>query len=114
VHGSSSLLEVHELLALLHHHAGGDVVGAESIVELSKRHMVICVTSGGVVGPPRAGVTPQLLRDEEDLLHFDAAQEPKLRLYDPKPVVGLKRRSYLSEERRMRSREVTVGGRSWS
>jgi hypothetical protein len=30
MHGPSSLLEVHELLALLPHHACGDVVGAES------------------------------------------------------------------------------------
>jgi hypothetical protein len=42
------------------------------------------------------------------------SEEPKLRLYHPKPVFGLKRLSCLSEERRVRSREVTVGGRSWS
>jgi hypothetical protein len=41
MHGSSSLLEVHELLALLHHHAGGDVVGVKSIAELCPRHLVI-------------------------------------------------------------------------
>jgi hypothetical protein len=35
VHEPSSLLEVHELLALLPHHACGDVVGAEGITELS-------------------------------------------------------------------------------
>jgi hypothetical protein len=113
VHGSSSLLEVHELLALLPHHAGGDVVGMESIAELRPRHLVIRGASGGVVGPPRASVTPQLLRGEEGLLHFGAAQEPELRLHHSKPVVGLKRLSYLGEERRMRSREVAVGGRSW-
>jgi hypothetical protein len=114
VHGPSSLLEIHELLALLPHHTYGDVVGAESIVELSPRHLVIHGASGGVVGPPRASVTLQLLRDEEGLLHFGAAQEPKLRLHHPKPVVGLKRVFYLGEERRMRNREVTVGGQSWS
>jgi hypothetical protein len=70
--------------------------------------------SGGVVGPPHASVTPQLLRGEEGLLHFGAAQEPKLGLHHPKPVVGLKRLSCLSEERWMRSREVVVGGQSWS
>jgi hypothetical protein len=114
VHGSSSLLEVHELQTLLPHHAGGDVVGAESIVELSPRHLVIRGASGGVVGPPRAGVTPQLLRGEEGLLHLSAAQEPKLGLHDPKLVVGLKSLFCLGEEWRMRSREVVVGGQSWS
>jgi hypothetical protein len=57
MHGPSSLLEVHELLALLPHHACGDVVGAEGITELNPRHMVIHGASGGVVGPPHAGVT---------------------------------------------------------
>jgi hypothetical protein len=114
LHGSSSLLEVHELLALLPHHAGGDVVGAEGITELSPRHMVIHGASGGVVGPSRAGVTLQLLCGKGGLLHFGAAQEPKHGLHDLKLVVSLKRLSCLSEERRMRSREVTVGGRSWS
>jgi hypothetical protein len=114
VHGSSSLLEVHELLALLPHHACGDVVGVESIVELSPRHLVIRGASGGVVGSSRAGVTPQLLHSEEGLLHFGAAQEPKLGLHHLKPVVSLKRLSCLGEERRMHNREVAVGGRSWS
>jgi hypothetical protein len=58
MHKPSSLLEVHELLALLSHHACGDVVGTESITKLSPWHMVILGTSGNVVGPPRAGVTP--------------------------------------------------------
>jgi hypothetical protein len=112
VHGSSSLLEVHELLMLLLHHVGRDVVGTKSITELRPRHMVIRGASGGVVGSPRAGVTPQLLRGEEGLLHLGVAQEPKLGLHHPKPVVGLKRLSCLGEERRMRSCEVAVGGRS--
>jgi hypothetical protein len=93
MHGSSSLLEVHELLALLPHHAGGDVVGAEGITELNPWHMVIRGASGGVVGPPCAGITPQLLRGEEGLLHLGAAQEPELGLHHPKLVVGLKRLS---------------------
>jgi hypothetical protein len=112
VHGLFSFLEVHELLSLLPHHACGDVVGAEGTVELDPQHMIIRRASGGVVGPPRAGVTPQLLRGEEGFLHFGAAQESKLGLYHLKPVVGLKRLSCLGEERRMRSREVAVGG--WS
>jgi hypothetical protein len=114
MHGPSSLLEVHELLALLPHHAYGDLVGAEGIVELSPRHLEVCGMSGGVVGPPHPGVTPQLLCSEEGLLHLGAAQEPELGHHHPKPVVGLKRLSCLSEERRVRSHEVVVGGRSWS
>jgi hypothetical protein len=114
VHEPSSLLEVHELLALLPHHACGDVVGVEGITELSSRHLVIRGVSGSVVGPPHARVTTQLLSGEEGLLHFGATQEPKLGLHHPKPMVGLKRLSYLGEERRVRSREVAVRGRSWS
>jgi hypothetical protein len=114
MHGSSSLLEVHELLVLLPHHACGNVVGAESIAELNPRQLVIRRASGGVVGSPRADVTPQLLRSEEGLLHLGATQEPKLGLHHPKPVVGLKRLSCLGEERRVRSREVAICGQSWS
>jgi hypothetical protein len=58
MHGPSSLLEVHELLALLPHHAYGDVVGTENIMELSPQHLVIRGVSGGVVGPPRISVAP--------------------------------------------------------
>jgi hypothetical protein len=47
-------------------------------------------------------------------LHLGAAQEPELGLHHPKPVVGLKRLSCLGEERRVCSREVAVGGQSWS
>jgi hypothetical protein len=112
MHEPSSLLEIHELLALLPHHAFGDVVGTESIAELSPRHLVIRGASGGVVGPPRAGITPQLLSGEVGLLYLDAVREPKLGLHHPKPVVGLKRLSCLGEEQRVRSHEVTVGGRS--
>jgi hypothetical protein len=114
MHGHSSLLEVHELLALLLHHSCGDVVGVEGIAELSPRHLVIRGVSGGVVGPPRASITPQLLHDEEGLLHLGVAQEPELGLHHRKPVVGLKRLSCLGEERRVRSREVAVSGQSWS
>jgi hypothetical protein len=99
---------------LLSHHACRDIVGVEGISELSPRHLVIRRASGSVVGPPRASVTPQLLCGEEGLLHFGAAQEPELGLHDPKPMVGLKRLSCLDKERQMRSREVAVGGRSWT
>jgi hypothetical protein len=112
VHGPSSLLEAHELLALLPHHACRDVVGAEGIAELSQWHMVIRGASGGVVGTPCAGITPQLLHGEEGLLDLGAAQESELGLHHLKPVVGIKRLSCLGDERRVRSREVTVGGRS--
>jgi hypothetical protein len=114
MHGSSSLLKVHELLALLPYHTCGDVVGAESIVKLSPRHLVIRGASDGVVGPPHTGVTPQLLCGEEGLLHLGSAQEPELGLHHSKPVVGLQRLSCLGEERRVRSRKVAVGGQSWS
>jgi hypothetical protein len=114
MHGPSALFDVHELLSLLPHHTCGDVVGAKSITDLSPRHLLIRGASAGVVGPPRASVTPQLLRGEEGILHFGAAQEPKLGLHHPEPVVSLKRLSCLGEERRMHSREVAVGGRSWS
>jgi hypothetical protein len=108
------LLEVHELLALLPHHTCGDVVGAESIAELSPWHLVIRGMSGRVVGPPRAGVTPQLLGGKEGLLHLGVAQEPELGLHHPKPVVRLKRLSCLGEERWVRSRKIAIGGQSWS
>jgi hypothetical protein len=83
-------------------------------MELSPRHLVIRGATGGVVGPPRAGITPQLLCSEEGLLHLGAVQEPELGLHHPKPVVGLKRLSCLGEEWWVHSREVAVGGQSWS
>jgi hypothetical protein len=51
---------------------------------------------------------------EECLLHLGAAQEPELGLHHLKPVVHLKRLSCFGEERRVHSREVDVGGQSWS
>jgi hypothetical protein len=88
-------------------------VGAESTAELHPRYLIVRGVSGGVVGPPHTGVTTQLLRDKEGLLHLGAAQEPKLGLHHPKPVIGLKRFSCLSEEQRVSDCEVTVGGRSY-
>jgi hypothetical protein len=78
VHGPSSLLEIHELLTILPHHAGRDVVGTESIAELCPLYLIVHGASGGVVGPPCAGVTTQLLCGEEGLLLFGVAQEPEL------------------------------------
>jgi hypothetical protein len=82
----------------------------EGIAKFSPRYLIVRGVSGGVVGPPHAGVSTQLLRGEEGLLHFGAAQEPELGLHHSKPVVGLQRLSCLGEERWMHSREVTVGG----
>jgi hypothetical protein len=89
-------------------------VGAESIAELSPRHLVIRGASGGVVGPPCTGISTHLLCDEEGLLHLGEAQEPELGLHHPTPVISLERLSCLSEERRVSGRDVTVGGRSRS
>jgi hypothetical protein len=84
-------------------------VGAKSAAELSPRHLLVCETSGGIVGPPHTGVTTQLLCGEEGLLHLRAVQEPKLGLDHPKPVIGLERLSCLDEERRVSGHEVSVG-----
>jgi hypothetical protein len=89
-------------------------VGVEGVVEHRTRYLIVRRASSGVVGPPHAGIATQLLCDEEGLLHFGAAQEPKLGLHHLKLVVSLKRLSYLGEERLVSGREVTVGGQSWS
>jgi hypothetical protein len=70
--------------------------------------------SGGVVGPPRVGVTMQMLRGEEGLLHLGTTQEPKLGLHHPKLVISLERLSWLGEVRRVSGCEVAIGGQSWS
>jgi hypothetical protein len=67
---ADALLEVHELLVLLPHHVCWDVVGVGSITEFSPRHLVVRGASGGVVQPPCAGITTQLLRGKESLLHL--------------------------------------------
>jgi hypothetical protein len=72
MHGPSTLLLIHELLAFLPHHACWNVVGTESVVELGPRHLIVCGVSGNVVGPPHAGVATQLLCGEEGLLHLRA------------------------------------------
>jgi 4-hydroxy-L-threonine phosphate dehydrogenase PdxA len=74
VHKPSSLFEIYELLALLPHHTDRNIVGAESITELSPQHLVVREASVGVVGPPRADVTMQLLHGKDGLLHLGAAQ----------------------------------------
>jgi hypothetical protein len=87
-------------------------MGAKSAAELSPRHLVVRGVSGGVVGPPCAGIATQLLRGEESLLHLCVVQEPKLGLNHPMPVIGLERLSCLGEEWLVSGREVTVGGQS--
>jgi hypothetical protein len=112
MYGPFTFLWIHELLALLPHHACWNVVDAERAVELSPQHLVVHGASGGVVGPPCIGVTTQLLHGEEGLLHLCAAQEPKIGLNYPKPVISLEGLSCLGEERRLTGREVAVHGRS--
>jgi hypothetical protein len=114
VQGPSTLLYVHELLAFLSHHVCWNVVGVKSTAEFDPRHLVVCGASGGVVGPPRAGITTQLLRGEEGLLHLRAVIEPKLGLDHPKPVISLERFFRLSEEWQVSGRKVVVGSRCWS
>jgi hypothetical protein len=87
-------------------------VGVESITELSPRHLVVYRASGGIVGPPCAGVATELLCGKEGLLHLHAVQEPKLGLDHLKPVIGLDRLSCLGEEWRVSGHEVTIGNRS--
>jgi hypothetical protein len=89
-------------------------VGVEGTVELGPRHLVVHGVSCGVVGPPCTGITMQLLRSEEDLLHLCVVQEPKLGLNHPKPVISLESPSCLSEEGWVSGREVAVDGRRWS
>jgi hypothetical protein len=114
MHRPSTLLYVHERMVFLSHHACWNVVGVERVAELSPRHLVVCEASGGVVGPPHAGVTTQLLCGEEGLLHFRAVQDPKLRLDHLKLVIGLERLSCLGEERQVSGRKVAIGSQSWS
>jgi hypothetical protein len=74
--------------------------------------LVVREASEGVVGPPRASISPQLLYDKEGLLMLRAVQEPKLGLDHPKPMVGLQKLSCLGKDWQMGSREVSIGGRS--
>jgi hypothetical protein len=46
---------------------------AEGAAELSPWHLVVRGASSGVVGPPRAGVSTQLLCGEESLQNLRAA-----------------------------------------
>jgi hypothetical protein len=81
VHGPSALLEVHEFLMLPSHDACGDVMGTESLTKLTPWHLIVRGASGGIVGPPRARISPQLLCGEEGLLSLSVAQEPKPELH---------------------------------
>jgi hypothetical protein len=55
-----------------------------------------------------------MLHAEEGPLVLRAAQEPKLGLDHPKPMIGLQRLSCFHEERRVSSHKVSRGGQSWS
>jgi hypothetical protein len=72
MHRPSALLEIHELLMLPSHDACRDVMGAEGLTKLTPQHLIVRVASGGVVGPPRADISPQLLCSEEGLLSLSA------------------------------------------
>jgi hypothetical protein len=76
--------------------------------------VVVRGASGGVVGPPRASISPQLLHGEGNLLLLCVVQEPKLGVYRTKQVVGLQKLSCLNEDRWMSSHKVSIGGQSWS
>jgi hypothetical protein len=45
------LLQVQEFLKLVSHQARGDVVSTDSYAELSPRHLVVILKSGGEVSP---------------------------------------------------------------
>jgi hypothetical protein len=47
-------------------------MGVEIVAELSSWHLVIHGASGGIVGPPCAGVSLQLLHGKENLLMLRA------------------------------------------
>jgi hypothetical protein len=114
MHGPSALLEIHEFLMLHSHDTRGDVMGVETLAELTPRHLIVRRASGGVVGPPHAQISPQLLCSEEGLLNLSAVQEPEHGLNHMKPVVGFQRFSCLSEERWVSGCEVPIGGGSLS
>jgi hypothetical protein len=105
-----TLLQVHELLNLASHHARGYVVSTKGLVELSPRHPVVVLKSGGEVSPPSTGRPMKLLCHVQSLLELGTVQEPKLRLSNTKPVIRLKRIRRFGEHRRVRCQEVGVGG----
>jgi hypothetical protein len=65
------------------------MVSTESSVELSPRHLVAILNSGGEVSPPSTRGSTKLLGCEQSLLELSVVQKPKLGLDDAKPVIYL-------------------------
>jgi hypothetical protein len=99
-----------ELLKLASHQAHGYVVPMEGLTELSPRHLVAVVKSGGVDSPPSTGRPTKLPSCIQSLLELNAVQEAKLGLNDAKSVICLERISRLGERPRVCHQEVGVGG----
>jgi hypothetical protein len=66
------------------------VVSTEGLVELSPRHLLAILKSGGEVSPLSTGGPTKLLDCIQSLLELGTMQEPKLGLGDVKPVIHLK------------------------
>jgi hypothetical protein len=104
-----TLLQVQELLKLVSHQGHGDVVSTEGLAELSPRHLVAVLKSGGEVGPPSFGGPTKLLGYVQSLLELSTLQEPKLEHGDAKLVIYLERISRLGEKQSVHRQEVGVG-----
>jgi hypothetical protein len=65
---------VQELLKLVSYQARGDVVSIESYAELSPRHLVAVLNSGGEVIPPSTHGSTKLLGHEQSLLVLSTVQ----------------------------------------
>jgi hypothetical protein len=109
VHTARTLLEVQELMKLASHQARRNVVSTESCAELSPRHLVAVLNSGGEVSPPSTHGPMKLLGHEQSLLELSVVQKPKLELDDVKSVIRLQRISRLGKCQRARRKEVGVG-----
>jgi hypothetical protein len=84
-------------------------VPTESGAELSPRHLVDVLNSGGEVSLPRTHGPMKLLGHEQSLLKLSAVQQPKLGLDDVKPVICLQQINHLGKCRRVHRQEVSVG-----
>jgi hypothetical protein len=73
----------------------------EGLAELSPRHLVVVLKSGGEVSQPSTGGPTKLLRHLQSLLELDTLQQPKHGLDDAKPVIHLKWISHLGEHGRV-------------
>jgi hypothetical protein len=58
MHRPSALLQIYELFMLPFHDACQDVRGIEGITELGPQNLIVRRASGGVIGPPRASISP--------------------------------------------------------